>query len=237
MPRAACVRRLRRGGCGYTGVVHALSRRPYGQPAPRPFAVDAALERRRRTRHRAARTEHGRATYEQIARARHAHGGGLVLDSGCGTGEGTRALAARHPDALVVGVDKSADRLARGGGPSRSGALLVRGDVVELWSRMAEAGWRVDAHYLLYPNPWPKPSQLRRRWYGHPAFCDLLAISRRIETRTNWEVYARELAHAFERATWRARLRAIAAPVGLTAFERKYAASGHQLWSVLAAPG
>ena len=35
----------------------------------------------------------------------------IILDSGCGTGESTRLIAQAMPDCLVVGVDKSAERL------------------------------------------------------------------------------------------------------------------------------
>uniref|UniRef100_UPI002147D8C4 class I SAM-dependent methyltransferase n=1 Tax=Tahibacter caeni TaxID=1453545 RepID=UPI002147D8C4 len=35
-----------------------------------------------------------------------------VLDAGCGTGASTVQLARRHADAVVIGVDKSALRLA-----------------------------------------------------------------------------------------------------------------------------
>jgi tRNA G46 methylase TrmB len=197
-------------------------------------AVEAALQRHAAGDHRAPRTRHGAGAFELIEGRWREHGGGLVLDAGCGTGESTRVLIERHPGALVVGVDKSAHRLARARTEGTANPMLVRAELVELWSRAARAGWTVDVQYLLYPNPWPKPTQLGRRWYGHPAFFDMVAVSRRIEARTNWEIYARELAHALERAGCRARLRPLVEPEGLSAFERKYASSGHRLWEIVA---
>lgn len=165
----------------------------------------------------------------------------LVLDSACGTGESTVALARRHPDALVVGVDQSLERLARGGrklaATLPTNALLLRADVTDLWALMRQAGLRVRYHYLLYPNPWPKAEHVQRRWSGHPRLPDLLALGGQVELRTNWQVYACEFSralalagHASQMAPWPA------APDGaLTPFERKYAASGHSLWRLVAA--
>ena len=171
----------------------------------------------------------------------------LVIDSGCGNGASSRLLARRFPDCLVVGVDKSAARLAAGGAvefPHREGnLLLLRAELTTFWRLALGAGWRPRRHYLLYPNPWPKPGHLQRRWYAHPVFPALLEMGGRIEMRCNWEVYAREFALAAGRA--------LGAPVvhhpltesePISPFERKYRASGHALYSVvlpagLTAPG
>ena len=39
--------------------------------------------------------------------------GEVILDACCGVGQSTRILAKRNPDALVIGVDKSANRIER----------------------------------------------------------------------------------------------------------------------------
>lgn len=162
----------------------------------------------------------------------------LVLDAACGTGESTLLLAGQHPEALVVGVDQSARRLARGQSLSAAfrNVILLRADMVDLWLLMAERGMRPAAQYLLYPNPWPKPAQVMRRWPAHPVFPTVIALGGRIECRTNWRTYAEEFAHAVAILT--------GAAVGverfqparpLTPFERKYGASGHPLYRVIAA--
>lgn len=166
----------------------------------------------------------------------------LVLDSACGTGESTAVLARRHPDALVVGVDQSAERLARGGRKLATAlpanALLLRADVTDLWALMREAGWQLSHHYLLYPNPWPKAEHLQRRWHGHPRLRELLALGGRIELRTNWRLYAEEFQAALAWAGIASEMEAVRddAPP-LTPFERKYRASGHALVRLVAQAG
>lgn len=164
-------------------------------------------------------------------------GRGLVLDSGCGTGESTRRIAGAHPGHLVIGVDRSEARLARlraPGLPHREGnAIWVRAELAAFWRLALEQGWRLERHYLLYPNPWPKASHLRRRWHAHPAFTALLGLGGRFELRTNWKLYAHEFALAVQIATG---LDAVVEPIGECAitspFERKYRARGEDLYRV-----
>ena len=161
----------------------------------------------------------------------------LVLDSGCGTGESTRLIARTLPDCLVIGVDKSETRLARTGAssfPYREGNVVwLRAELATFWRLARRAGWRLRHHFLLYPNPWPKPGQLRRRWHAHPVFPDLLRLGGRLELRCNWEIYAREFALAANRLLGtNARPRPLVESAVTTPFERKYRISGHPLYSV-----
>lgn len=158
----------------------------------------------------------------------------LVLDSGCGTGESTARLAHAHPDCLVVGVDKSRARLDRA--PERpANARLVRAELADIWRLMGEAGWRTAHHYLLYPNPWPKPGHLKRRWHGHPAFPDLLALGGRLVLRSNFELYVDEFAHALALAgVVDVKVVSFQADEPVSPFERKYAQSGHRLFQLTA---
>jgi tRNA (guanine-N7-)-methyltransferase len=161
----------------------------------------------------------------------------LVLDSGCGTGESTRRLAEAFPEALVIGADKSAARLARTGAtrfPFREGnAVWLRADLATFWRLARDAGWRPQRHFLLYPNPWPKPGHLQRRWHAHPVFPCLLALGGQLEMRTNWAIYAQEFAWSAAALTRKA-IEPCELPPGdaLSPFERKYRASGHTLYSV-----
>jgi len=158
----------------------------------------------------------------------------LILDAGCGDGSSTLKLGYRHPDALVIGVDKSAARLQRlapDGSIRRGNVWLLRAEVAETWRQLSLAGVRLAAHCLLYPNPWPKSTHLHRRWYGHPAFATLLALGGRLELRSNWPVYVAE----FGRALGIAGRTVNIAPLpqhdsALTPFERKYRDSDHELW-------
>jgi tRNA G46 methylase TrmB len=236
----------------------------------------------------------------------------IILDSCCGTGESTLWLAEQHPHALVIGVDKSAHRLARSRTRIRNlsrthsaahrtamfhnktedlrhvfknvsnkvsnneaaqttntaestmlgvygNALVVRADVIDFWRLLADelivtSDWVIEKHFLLYPNPYPKPHHLLRRWHGHPVFPTLLRLSASLEVRTNWHLYAEEFALAVQVAqqiateqaqrtgsqnarylprTYRAinwTLETFSPAAPITAFERKYASSGQTLY-------
>jgi len=114
----------------------------------------------------------------------------LWLDSCCGTGRSTLRLAEQNPGAFVIGVDKSGVRLERNAAFRRSGdgagapnAVLVRADCCDFWRLLWESGARVQRHTLFYPNPYPKPRDLPRRWHGDPAFPILLRLGGDLEAR------------------------------------------------------
>jgi tRNA (guanine-N7-)-methyltransferase len=159
----------------------------------------------------------------------------LLLDAGCGTGASTRALARLYPECLCVGVDQSEARLAQGaraaGASVPDNLLILRADVVDLWLLLAQRQVRLAHHYLLYPNPWPKPAQVMRRWPAHPIFPTLLALGGRLECRSNWRVYTEEFAAAVQLlGAGAAHAEAFTPREPLTPFERKYRDSGHTLW-------
>ncbi len=159
----------------------------------------------------------------------------VVLDSGCGTGASTAKLAALHPDALVIGVDKSSHRLAKGQldhhCKENGNRLLVKMDLVDFWRLALQQGWRLQKHYLLYPNPWPLPKHLQRRWYAHPVFPDLLRLGGILEMRCNWRVYAEEFLATMEFiAPGTCKLDEYHAKTSISLFELKFSASGHTLY-------
>ncbi|MGD9021573.1 MAG: hypothetical protein PVF46_07215 [Lysobacterales bacterium] len=205
--------------------------------------VHAQVERQVR-RHLAARWSQPlhRPTVEVFERLR---GSGVlqtnrpvILDSGCGTGAGTRILAGMHPQHLVIGVDRSLARLGKSGLRSDlllvGNCVLVRGELASFWRLAHEAGLKLVRHLLLYPNPWPKPRHLARRWHAHPVFPWLLALGGEIELRCNWEVYALEFAEAVCIATGaEVSVNQIEPEQGITPFETKYLERGHDLYSVI----
>ncbi len=183
--------------------------------------------------------EHSRRAFDELAERVDGDPRPRVLDAGCGTGASTRQLARRHAGALVIGIDKSAHRLDSGRRSAPevpSNALLVRCDLVDFWLLAAQRQWRFAAQYLLYPNPWPKPEHVQRRWPGHPVLPSLLACGGQMELRTNWKTYAEEWGVALALAGIASRLVRCDDPdtPALTPFEAKYRASGHDLWRVLA---
>lgn len=126
----------------------------------------------------------------------------FILDAGCGTGKSTQTLANNYPGHLVIGVDRSQARLAKSGMSQNAGiyrrdnCVLLRADLPTFWRLLARDGHIPHKQYLLYPNPWPKPGHLQRRWHGHPVFPCLLAVGGEIEMRCNWDIYAQEFAQA-----------------------------------------
>ena len=161
----------------------------------------------------------------------------IILDSGCGTGISTQRLAMQFPRHLVIGVDRSLKRLEKSGlttGFVRGGNfILLRGELATFWRLLLNSGCSPERHYLLYPNPSPKPGHLSRRWHGHPVFPQLLSLGGELELRCNWEIYAMEFAEAVSLAT--------GADIGvlnyepvqaISPFEQKYSERGQSLYSV-----
>ena len=166
----------------------------------------------------------------------------LVLDSFCGSGHSTAWLAHRHPGHLVVGIDKSAHRLARHPHDPAGQYLLLQAECEDLWRLLSERAIGVDHHYLLYPNPWPKAKHLQRRVHGSAGFYWLrqLAAATRpteaapghIELRSNWQIYVEEFGVAMHLAGFPGGVARVPPEAAdLTLFERKYRASGHALWA------
>lgn len=154
----------------------------------------------------------------------------IILDSFCGTGMSTGLLAERYPDALVIGVDQSAHRLDKAL-PLPENALLLRAHCELIWRELVSGQHRLQAHYMLYPNPWPKPKHLSRRIHGHPAFSLLPQLGGIMELRSNWQVYVEEFGVALHLLGYAASVTCIPTDAtALTLFERKYQNSSHQLW-------
>lgn len=169
-----------------------------------------------------------------IARWQAAGAAPLILDAGCGVGLSTMHLAVQFPDHFVIGVDQSADRLARNipwDGVIAANFMRIRADLVDYWRLLHGAGVRPARHYLLYPNPWPKIGHLGRRWHGHPVFPFVVALGGELECRSNWRIYIDECASALAQLTGQdVQSEPYAALHPITPFEKKYSASGHALW-------
>jgi len=175
--------------------------------------------------------DHNREAFETIRKRHLDDPRPLVFDSFCGTGRSSVALAAKYPQYLVVGIDKSAHRLARHPGGDADNYLLVQADCEPIWRQAAEQGWRLQHHFLLYPNPWPKSGQVQRRVHGCAAFPYLLTLGGQLELRTNWQLYAEEFLLALTVADQQGQIERLEPRVPVTQFEEKYLQSGHQLWA------
>jgi tRNA (guanine-N7-)-methyltransferase len=159
----------------------------------------------------------------------------LMLDSFCGTGHSTLALAQRHPGAFVIGFDQSEDRLNKApiALKDQKNAILLRAEAVDLWRLFLKENWHFEKHTLFYPNPWPKVGHLRRRVHGHPVFPQMMRLSDQLELRSSWDIYAQEFvaavnfldlaAHGPER---------IYPSVPVSLFEKKYIETATPLYVV-----
>lgn len=174
--------------------------------------------------------EHTRVAADKIIELVEQHTGPLILDSFCGTGMSTATLAASYPNALVVGIDKSQDRLAKHVAGQTENYHLFRANCEQTWAALATAGIRCHRHYMLYPNPWPKKSHLKRRIHGHPAFPLLRTLGGTLQLRSNWLLYLEEFAKAAELLDYRSQISEIRSTDPLTLFERKYSANSENLW-------
>jgi tRNA (guanine-N7-)-methyltransferase len=159
----------------------------------------------------------------------------LVLDAGCGTGHSTRYLAISHPEATVLGVDRSLVRLRKAPRLPEN-ALCIRARLEEFWLLAREAHIVFAKTYLLYPNPYPKSSQLKHRWYGHPIFPIILETTRELELRTNQKWYADECSIALLVMGWRCSCSVLEGDDIFTPFELKYADRGELRYRVCATP-
>ncbi|WP_417349518.1 tRNA (guanine(46)-N(7))-methyltransferase TrmB [Ferrimonas sp.] len=175
------------------------------------------------------------ATLETFYRIREwirADGRPLIFDSCCGVGESTANLARRHPEAVVIGMDKSAHRLGKHEGyrQEADNYLLARVDLNDFWRLAVADNWRLSHHYLLYPNPWPKSAHLQRRWHGAAVFPYLLMLGGKLEMRSNWRLYLQEFAQGLAIAGIEAKVNTLGFDgEDLTPFERKYRLSGQPL--------
>ncbi|HCG96396.1 MAG TPA: methyltransferase [Halieaceae bacterium] len=178
---------------------------------------------------------HDREAMKEIIALLKAHKGPLILDSFCGTGMSTAKLASQQPKALVIGIDKSADRLRRHVHTQSRNYHLIRGNCEHIWAQMVSANVVCAQHYLLYPNPWPKKAHLKRRIHGHPSFPLLKQLGGAIEVRSNWKIYVDEFAAASQLLGLDTQVESLSATDPLTLFERKYAANSENLWVCRAA--
>ncbi|MGS0495757.1 tRNA (guanine(46)-N(7))-methyltransferase TrmB [Pseudoalteromonas mariniglutinosa] len=175
---------------------------------------------------------HTQTAFDQVNEKVQAFAGPIILDSCCGVGESTAHLAKRHPDALVIGIDKSSHRLDKHDieyKQTDSGQyILVQADLNDFWRLAVAANWQPTHHYLLYPNPWPKAKHIQRRWHGAAIFPFIVKLGGLLEVRSNWDIYVKEFAQALNLAGYSCEVAHYESDIAITPFERKYWASGQQ---------
>lgn len=146
----------------------------------------------------------------------------IILDSGCGTGMSTYLLAERFNNHVVIGIDKSCARLSRNKKLRPSNALLIRADLLDLWRLLSEHKLLITHHFMFFPNPWPKATQIKRRFHAHPVFSTMAGLADYFELRTNWQIYAEECALAFKLLGHSTHIDEKNDSEAMTLFEKKY---------------
>ena len=166
----------------------------------------------------------------------------LVLDIGCGVGESTYHLAQKHSDALVIGVDKSEDRILRNNKFKKElpkNMMLVRADIIDLLRLIYQDRdqFKIAYQYILYPNPYPKQKHLKLRWYGHSLFKYMMLLNTPMEIRSNWLLYLKEFELSAKLyMALESKIEQYIPEIMITPFERKYFNSNHQLFRLLLKP-
>ncbi|WP_371373952.1 tRNA (guanosine(46)-N(7))-methyltransferase TrmB [Thalassotalea aquiviva] len=178
---------------------------------------------------------HTQQAFDEINAIVQAFDGPVILDSCCGVGQSTRILAEQNPDALVIGVDKSFDRISRKVEDKwqANNFHLVRADLNDFFRLVVDAKWPVQKHYILYPNPWPKAKHVQRRWHGSAVFPYILKIGDTLELRSNWLLYLQEFEFAAKICGWQSEIKPVPEQTPLTPFEAKYLASGQKCWQLV----
>lgn len=183
---------------------------------------------------------HTQQAFDEINEIVQAFSGEVILDSCCGVGQSTRLIAKQNPEALVIGVDKSAHRINRNvdevkldnGEGTVNNFHLVRADLNDFYRLVVAANWQVTQHYILYPNPWPKAKHVQRRWHGSAVFPQIVAIGQEIILRSNWLLYLEEFQVAAGILNFQGTISTINVTQPLTPFEAKFHASGQQCWQL-----
>lgn len=186
-------------------------------------------------------SEHTLAVFEALDKEVKAFKGEVILDACCGVGQSTRIIAQRNPNALVIGVDKSAHRIERNVEDHIDESLtnldnvrLVRADLNDFYRLVAKADWPIKKHFILYPNPWPKSKHVQRRWHGSAVYPFIMQIGERIELRSNWRLYLEEFAFATSQTTsYTHQINTVTDETPITPFEAKYQASGQTCYQLV----
>lgn len=162
----------------------------------------------------------------------------MILDSGCGNGMSSHILAQQNPHHQIIAIDKSLHRLSHQH-PLKNGIcqidtiFFVRANLIDFWRLCVAAQWHFQQHCIFYPNPWPKPKHLMRRFHAHPIFSDMLSLSGRLQIRSNWDIYLYECQQAIETLTQkRPKVQKIQPIQAISHFEKKYLAAGQPLFEL-----
>lgn len=185
--------------------------------------------------------DHTQAAFDQVLIYLEGWEGELILDACCGVGESTIKIAAQYPNAKVIGIDKSIARLGKHNSYKRqkpsTNYLLIQADLNDFWRLLSahienkSPAWTLLKQYILYPNPYPKKSQLSKRWHASAIFPFVVGVCKNIEVRSNWPTYLEEFYQAAQQYNLDGAISVVEGDA-MTPFERKYRESGQQCFQL-----
>lgn len=106
----------------------------------------------------------------------------LYFEIGCGVGKHPIALAKAEPGADIIACEHTTSRSntlrahvrsALVAGVSLDNFYFCHGNAISVLTHEVPSK-SLDRIYLLYPNPYPKPKDLNKRWHAMPFFSVLL---------------------------------------------------------------
>ena len=186
--------------------------------------------------------QHTLDAFEKLQEESLQYYGHLVLDACCGVGESSLYLAEMYPDVLIVGVDKSLTRLRKHAHyqdkskKKPHNLLLLRADMFDLWRLLSTAVGKnelnVKKQFIFYPNPYPKKSQVGKRWHASPVMPHILKVSRNLECRSNWLIYLQEFQKVLTFYGLASQISEVEGAF-VSPFERKYRQSEQRCWQLM----
>jgi tRNA G46 methylase TrmB len=169
--------------------------------------------------------------------------GPLVLEVGCGQGLHPILFAKDNPATHIVACERTVDKFkkfqSRLHSHNLSNITAIHEDALAwLVHNEENTTERFEKIFFLYPNPYPKSTHRKKRFFSMPSFCAYLRalkVGGEIFLRTNEKFYVEE-ALFFSKFVWNLKLvynGEVREPTGITHFERKYLKRGEKCFEVV----
>lgn len=167
----------------------------------------------------------------------------IIIEVGCGRGKWILEQAARDPDSIYIGIERTRNRssyfIDRAKAKNLKNLLSIRADALPLIEQKVPKE-SVSALYFFYPNPMPKRMQANQRFFVGSAFHVLnecLKKNGKIYLVSNIRDYVME-ARDFLQRFWGYKIESYKKMATdqnpRTNFEAKYLAQGHEIFELSA---
>jgi tRNA (guanine-N7-)-methyltransferase len=159
------------------------------------------------------------------------------VEIGCGVGLHPILYAKENPHRFLVAFERTTEKYQKferrlANHPGIRNLTAVHGDGF-VWLKHGCSDGRVSKIFLLYPNPYPKPSQKKLRFSSPQRMAELercLVLGGKLILATNVQAYGEEFSEAALATGFfdlvNEGIVALAPQLGRTHFERKYLARG-----------